>query len=136
MSNVEKLVETFIEATEEKRMSWRNPSVTEKAMIESKVPSNMGIYILSSNDEEMVAIVKYVVSDKPWAPPSDDTVYTEKVSLLILNTTKNQIVTQIDEVELGVSHRLWTLYKLADRSEKGADKIIDNLIDKYKKFLF
>lgn len=135
MNNVETLVETLIEATEKKRVSWRTLSKSEKAIAYNRL-LNDEAYTIDSKDEEMVIVSKYRENEKPYAQITHETVFIEKVSLLIVNRFKGEILTQVDEAELEMSHRLWTLYKLADRSDKGADKVIDNLIDKYKEFPF
>lgn len=91
---------------------------------------------LSITQLDALQMCKYMQNEKPYAPLTPDTVYIEKVLLLILDRFNGGIVTQVDEAELESSRRLWILYKLADRSEKGADKIIDYLIDKYRGFPF
>lgn len=136
MNNVEKLVETLISATENKQISWRMLRKSETAISNNRLLLNDSAYTIDTEDEQMIVISKYMQNEKPYAPLTPDTVYIEKVSLLILDRFNGGIVTQVDEAELESSHRLWTLYKLADRSEKGADKIIDNLIDKYRGFPF
>lgn len=136
MNNVEKLVETLINATENKQISWRVLRKSEVVLRNNRLLLNDSAYTIDTEDENMIVISKYMQNDKPYAPITPETVYIEKVSLLIIDRFNGEIMTQVDEAELESSHRLWTLYKLADRSEKGADKIIDNLIDKYKGFPF
>lgn len=56
----------------------------------------------------------------------------EKIDLRLYdkqNTNSAKLL--IEEDDIAQPHRLWTLYKLADRNASGADKLIDEIIFKY-----
>ncbi|WP_416141652.1 hypothetical protein ACM1TL_05430 [Lysinibacillus capsici] len=143
MSKLDKLIDTFIEATEEKRMKWSeaNSNNLIKQSIEGN--SSYGVLRVDTTDLEDVYIIKYTTNtnssatlEKTLTGDIEKYKSVDKVKLIICNIAKMQIITEIEETDIGNPHRLWTLFKLADRNAKGADVVIDNLIDKYSKYPF
>lgn len=136
MSNIDNLIETLIEATESKKASWGVASNEDRFKINLKCSTLLGMYFIKTEDKDKVFIAHYTINNNPNPLIQFDNEYTEKVSLIIFDSSTQKIITQIEEAELEESHRLWTLFKLADRSEKGADKVIDSLIKKFRPFNF
>jgi len=144
LSKLDRLIDTFIEATEEKRMNWCEALCDEQ--IKENIGGNdcYGVFKVDAfNSAEDIFIIKYATNTNEEAlfnqtilgiPEKNKPM--DKVKLVIINIMTMQIITGVDETDIENPHRLWTLFKLADRNAKGVDIVIDNLIDKYTKFEF
>lgn len=124
MNKDDKLIEALINATEKKKVKWVWENWKSNNYIEETYTSK-DLLIHYEDKETTLVLVKYGTLE-------------EKVDFLIfdgrIGVSKPILI--IEEKDIDSPHRLWTLYKLADRNANGTDKIIDTIISKYSDYNF
>lgn len=113
MNRDEKLIETLIAATENGKANWRKEDWINIEYLIKTYGEAEGLVIL-------VGQAKHVFLKKYGS-------VEERVDLLLFNN-KGTPALVIEEMDIQEGHRLWTLYKLAERNASGADKMIDEII--------
>ena len=119
MSKDDKLVEALINVTEKNKVEWHWEDGVFGAYFREGY-SSPKVLVHVVDNESTFFLVKYGTS-------------LEKIDLLLFDKRKNidEPALEIEEEDIEIPHRLWTLYKLAERNASGADRIIDDIIAKY-----
>lgn len=120
MSNLNELVETLVTATQNKKVNWYYIDGSTSEHIYNTYHLNDDEEILCSDvNGNKICLVKYGGTN-------------EVIDLILFGESVNDLrpALCIEENDISQPHRLWTLYKLAERNATGADRIIEGIISK------
>lgn len=120
MSKENAFIEILISSTEKETASWEIYEELDNSYLRSVYNGQSAI--VCDIDSNRIVLIKYGGSSYE----------EERVDLILFKGTgENQKpALSIEQGDLEKPHRLWTLYKLADRNATGADKIMDDIISK------
>lgn len=119
MSKIDGFVETLIKSTEAGKIQWTIEEGDKSNFIEEEYLYPGDEFVYSDVYGSKVCLIKFGGTQ-------------ERVIIVLFSKTLNdkKPASIIEENDIDKPHRLWTLYKLAERNATGADEIISNIMSK------
>lgn len=119
MSKINGFVESLIKSTEVGNIQWTIEEAHRSEYISEQFLNDDDEFIYSDLFGNKVCLIKFGGIQ-------------ERVKIILFSKTLDdrKPASVIEEDDVDKSHRLWTLYKLAERNATGADKIIEDIISK------
>lgn len=121
MSKINGLVETLIKSTEVGNIQWTIEEARRSDYILEQFLYDDDEFIYSDLYGNKVCLIKFGGTQ-------------ERVKIVLFSKTlqDRKPVSVIEEDDIDKPHRLWTLFKLAERNASGADKMIEDITSKLK----